>query len=312
MNDKIALILIVGPTAVGKTDLSLRLAEKYDGEIVSVDSRLFYRGMDIGTAKPSKEEQARVPHHLVDVTDPDQTWSLSIFQEEAKKAIEDIASRGKLPILVGGTGQFVRAVIEGWLPPEQPPAPELRTALENWTNEIGALPLYLRLAVLDPEAAAVIEYQNVRRTIRALEVIFSTGQKFSEQRRKSESPYNALQIGLTRPRPELYARVDQRIADMLAAGLVDEVRGLLDQGYPPDLPAFSAIGYKQIIDHLQGEISLNEAVILIKRLTRIFVRRQTNWFRLTDPQIHWFAPNEQSYLDIIHLIDTWRSINGGK
>lgn len=307
MTDKIALILIVGPTAVGKTELSLRLAEKYGGEIVSVDSRLFYRGMDIGTAKPIKEERARVPHHLIDVTDPDHTWSLSIFQEEAKKAIEDIASRGKLPILVGGTGQFVRAVIEGWLPPEQPPAAELRTVLENWVREVGALPLYLRLAVLDPEAAAVIEYQNVRRTIRALEVIFSTGIKFSDQRRKGESPYQVLQIGLTRPRPELYARVDQRIADMLASGLVDEVRGLLQKGYPPDLPAFSAIGYRQIIDHLQGEISLDEAVMLIKRLTRIFVRRQTNWFRLADSHIHWYVPNEQSLLEIIHLIDSWRA-----
>lgn len=312
MKDKIALILIVGPTAVGKTDLSLHLAEKYDGEIVSVDSRLFYRGMDIGTAKPSKEEMASVPHHLVDVTNPDQTWSLSIFQEEAKKAIEDIASRGKLPILVGGTGQFVRAVIEGWKPPEQPPAPQLRTALENWAKEVGAWPLHQRLAVLDPEAAAVIEYQNVRRTIRALEVIFSTGQKFSEQRRKSVSPYNVLQIGLIRPRPELYARIDQRIANMLTAGLVDEVRGLLEKGYSPDLPAFSAIGYRQIIDYLQGKICYDEAVMLIKRLTRIFVRRQTNWFRLTDPLIHWYTPDEKSFLDIIHLIDSWQADHGSE
>lgn len=301
--NKPPLILLVGPTAVGKTELSLQLAEKLNAEIISADSRLLYRGMDIGTAKPTLAERARVPHHLIDVADPDETWSLAQYQQAATQAITQITAHGRLPLLVGGTGQYVRAIVEGWQPPVQQPHPRLRAALERWGAQIGALELHRRLSLLDPQAAAAIQWQNLRRTVRALEVIFSTGQRFSEQRRRTESPYRLLTIGLTRPRPELYARIDARLQAMLTAGFVDEVRALLARGYGRNLPAMSAIGYREIAAHLAGEISLDEAITQIKRLTRQFVRRQANWFNPADPNIHWFTlPNDDVLPEIMQYV----------
>lgn len=282
------LVVIVGPTAVGKTEISIQLAQRLAGEIVSADSRLFYRGMDIGTAKPGPSQRARVLHHLVDVANPDQVWSLAVFQQAAYQAIGQIHARGRLPFLVGGTGQYIRAVIEGWQIPRVRSSPPLREALENWAAEIGSDGLHDRLAALDPEAAARIDHRNLRRTVRALEVILRTGQPFSVQRTKGLPPYRSLQIGLTRPRKELYARIDARIDAMLADGFVEEVRELLRQGYSPDLPTLSAIGYREIVAYLKGKTSLQEAVKLIKRHTRQFVRRQANWFKEDDPDIHWF------------------------
>ena len=287
-SEQIPLIVIVGPTAVGKTELSIQLAERLDGEIVSADSRLFYRGMDIGTAKPTQEERGRVSHHLINVVDPDQTWSLPLFQAGADKAIAAIHSRGHLPFLVGGTGQYVRAVVEGWQVPKAQPDPRLRAVLETWADDIGGEGLHTRLALLDPEAAAKIDPRNLRRTVRALEVILSTGELFSKQRQHGPTPYSALILGLTRPREELYARIDTRIEVMLESGLIEEVQGLLDKGYPADLPTLSAIGYREIIAYLEGKITLEEAVVLIKRATRVFVRRQANWFKADDPKINWF------------------------
>lgn len=284
---RLPLIAVVGATGVGKTEVAIWLAEKWNGEIISADSRLLYRGMDIGTAKPSREQLARIPHHLVDVTDPDETWSLALFQQEAARKIEAIQARGKLPILVGGTGQYMNAIIAGWQPPSLPPQPKLRAVLENWAERIGKEGLHARLAVVDPEAAANIDARNLRRTLRALEVIFSTGSKFSAQRRKGESSYRVLQLGLARPRAELYARVDARIDGMLAAGWLDEVRGLLAKGYSSELPSLSAIGYRELIRHLRGELTLDEAVSEIKRVTHSFVRRQNTWFKASDPNITW-------------------------
>jgi tRNA dimethylallyltransferase len=299
------VFIILGPTAVGKTEVSLQLAERLEGEIVSADSRLLYRGMDIGTAKPSQEERARVPHHLIDVAEPDEIWSLAVFQREARRAVHEIHDRGRLPFLVGGTGQYLRAVTEGWQPPTISPNETLRAALENWAEEIGTEAFHHRLSILDLEAASAIDHRNLRRTIRALEVIFLSGKRFSEQRMRGVSPYRTLQIGLNRPRPELYARVDERVDAMLAAGLVDEVRGLLERGFSPDLPTLSAIGYKEILAHLQEEISLEEAVRLIKRNTRIYVRRQANWFKENDPDIHWFEAGPGTVDVIEKVIRDW-------
>ena len=198
------LILLVGPTAVGKTEIAIQLAERLDGEIISADSRLFYRGMDIGTAKPSAAERRRVPHHLIDVVDPDQTLSLADFQEMVQHIMQDLERRGKLPLLVGGTGQYVRAVTQGWILPEVEPDTKVRDELERLKLERGPEWLYQRLTELDPEAAARIDARNARRTIRALEVIQATGRKFSEQGKRSDSPYRLITIGLKRPRPELY------------------------------------------------------------------------------------------------------------
>ncbi|HRN51543.1 MAG TPA: tRNA (adenosine(37)-N6)-dimethylallyltransferase MiaA [Anaerolineales bacterium] len=284
---KLPLVAVLGPTAVGKTETAIAIAERWNGEIVSADSRLLYRGMDIGTAKPSAAELARVRHHLIDIANPDETLSLAVFQQQAVAAIANIHSRGKLPLLVGGTGQYMQAILEGWVPPALPPQPALRAALEQWRKQIGGDALHTRLAVLDPAAAANIDRRNVRRTLRALEVIFATGRRFSAQRGQAPSPYRVLRLGLTRPRPELYARIDARIDAMLAAGWLDEVRCLLAAGYAPSLPSLSAIGYAQLAQHLAGELTLDEAGTEIKRLTRSFVRRQYAWFKPADPDIHW-------------------------
>lgn len=299
------LVVLLGPTAVGKTEIAIQLAERLDGEIISADSRLFYRGMDVGTAKPTIEEQARVPHHLIDVADPDEIWSLALFRRAAHNAIQEIHSRDHLPFLVGGTGQYIRAVIEGWQIPETGPDLRLRKALEVWAGQIGPQGMFDRLSFLDPLAASRMDPHNVRRTIRALEVILSTGARFSDQQRKGERLYRALLLGLQRPRPELYARIDRRIAAMLATGFVEEVRSLIEQGYSPTLPSFSAIGYSQIADCLAGKITLEEAVIQIKRLTRQFVRRQANWFKASDPNIHWFRVEAGTIDEVEMLITDW-------
>lgn len=301
------LLVIVGPTGVGKTDFSIQLAERVGGEIVSADSRLFYRGMDIGTAKPSKAERSRIPHHLIDVANPDETWSLALFQQVAHRVISEIHGRGRLPILVGGTGQYIRAVIEGWSLPKQPPDMKLRIALEEWASEIGAFELHRKLAIIDAEAANFIDARNLRRTVRALEVIFRTGRRFSEQRRQTKSPYSLLVIGLRRSRAELYRRIDERVDQMIASGLIQEVRSLLASGYSPDLPALSAIGYRQIIQYLQGRYSLEEAVSDIKRSTRQFVRRQASWFKDNDPDIHWFDMTNDTLEQVETLIKNQRA-----
>jgi tRNA dimethylallyltransferase len=282
------LIIIVGPTAVGKTEISIQLAERLEGEIVSADSRLFYRGMDIGTAKPSLEQRRRVPHHLIDVADPRTTWSLALFQQAAAEVIEGILARRHLPMLVGGTGQYIHAVTHGWTPPITSPDTHLRAQLEARAESEGHQALHAELQKLDPAAAGKIDPRNVRRTVRALEVIRLTGRKFSEQSGQAESPYRLLTIGLSRPRPEIYARVDARIESMFSAGLLDEVRRLLDSGCSPDLPTMSAIGYRECVSVLAGRMEVEEAKSEMRRLTRIFVRRQANWFKLDDPSIHWF------------------------
>ncbi|NPA90404.1 MAG: tRNA (adenosine(37)-N6)-dimethylallyltransferase MiaA [Chloroflexi bacterium] len=283
----IPLIVLIGPTAVGKTDLSLQLAQRFDGEIVSADSRLLYRGMDIGTAKPTPEERARVPHHLIDITTPDRPLSLAEYLQLAHQAIQDIHARGKRPFLVGGTGQYIWALLEGWQTPHVPPDQAFRARLEEEAREKGVHVLYERLRRLDPDAAQRMDPNNLRRIIRALEVIEHTGKPFSQQQRKIPPPYRPLIIGLTRPRDELYRRVDERIERMIQAGLVDEVRRLLDAGYDPALPALSGIGYRQIIDYLQGRLTLEEAKHAMRKATRRFVRHQYNWFRPDDPRILW-------------------------
>ncbi|MBN8580567.1 MAG: tRNA (adenosine(37)-N6)-dimethylallyltransferase MiaA [Anaerolineae bacterium] len=299
---KLSVVLIVGPTAVGKTELAIRLAEKMQGEIVSVDSRLFYRGMDIGTAKPSKEELAHVPHHLIDIVNPDETLSLAVFQQMAQDIIAGIHTRGRLPFLVGGTGQYIRAVTQGWSPPGVTPNERMRDELERLNQEKGKEWLHDKLKILDPEAAQAIDLRNVRRTIRALEVIFTTGRRFSEQRGSGDSPYQLMTIGLTRPREELYQRVDERIDKMFSNGLVDEVKGLLARGYSPTLPSMSAIGYRECVSVAQGSMTVEQAKVEMRRITRIFVRRQSNWFKESDPSIHWFHPASENLLNEIETL----------
>jgi tRNA dimethylallyltransferase len=303
---RLPLVVIVGPTAAGKTEVAIQLAGRLDGEIVSADSRLFYRGMDIGTAKPTPEQRRLVAHHLIDIAAPDEPWSLATFQNAARQAIAAIHERRHLPFLVGGTGQYIHAVIEAWQVPAVEPQPAMRQALERWAQQITAEGLHARLAVLDPEAATRIDPRNLRRTVRALEVILSTGRPFSGQRKRMPSPsYRTLTLGLNRPRQELYARIDARIQAMLDAGLVDEVRNLLNRGYSPELPPLSAIGYQEIANYLLGKTSLDEAVAQMKRKTRIYVRRQSNWFKRDDTDILWFEVGPGTLDKIGAVINAW-------
>ena len=292
------LIVLVGPTAVGKTLKAIQLAEILNGEIVSADSRLFYRGMDIGTAKPSPAEQARIPHHLIDVAEPDQIWSITVFQQAAKDAIAQIHSRGKLPFLVGGSGQYVHAVTKGWTPPRIKPNPELRKELEKLTEVNGHVWLHDRLIASDPSAAEKIDPRNVRRTIRAMEVILTSGHLFSEQKGQSPSPYSLVQVGLSLPREELYQRIDVRIETMFEQGLILEVEKLLKKGFSPELPTMSAIGYRECAKVIEGTMTVEDAKVQMRKATRIFVRRQANWFKENDPGICWFDSNSSSSGDL--------------
>ena len=280
------VIIILGATAVGKTEISLDIAEKVNGEIISIDSRLFYRGMDIGTAKPNQTELDRVPHHFIDIADPDEVWNIGRFQKEVKEKIIQIHERGNLPICVGGTGQYIHAITQVWDIPELKEDHRMREALIAWGEEIGNEGLFNRLKSLDPIATEKMDARNQRRTIRALEVILRTGKLFSGQRRKKPLPYRVLQIGLSRPREEIYRRVEERVEKMMEAGFLDEVKALLDM-YPSDLRSFSAIGYKQLIAYLQNEMTYDEAVEDIIRKTKLFVRRQNTWFKPGDSMIHW-------------------------
>lgn len=285
---RIRLLVMVGPTAVGKTDLALRVAGRVPAEAVSADSRQIYRYMDIGTAKATFEERRRLPHHLVDIVDPDDTLTLAQYLKLAKCAIADIHARGGLPILVGGTGLYVRALLEGWTVPKAPPDKAFRQQMQTLAAQEGPEVLSRRLAKVDPEAAARIDPRNVRRVIRALEVHHTTGRPISELQRKHPPSYDAWTIGLTCPRELLYARIDARVERMLEAGLEAEVRGLLARGYARELPSMSGLGYRQMAAYLAGDTLLEEAVRQIKRDTRRFVRQQYNWFRLSAEWITWY------------------------
>lgn len=283
----------MGPTGVGKTELALHLAGAFPAEVVNADSRQVYRYMDIGTAKPSREQRDQVPHHLLDIVDPDQDFSLALYQEMAYQAIQDVRRRGKLPLLVGGSGLYVWAVVEGWQIPRVAPDRELRRSLVARAQREGATALYEELRKLDPAAASRIDPRNLRRLIRALEVCLKTGRGFSQLGRKAAPTYPILILGLTTRRDELYRRVDSRIDGMVEQGWVEEVAGLMARGFSPHLPAMSGVGYKQIGMYVQGRcIGLATAIQQAKYATHRFARRQYAWFRLSDSRIHWLEIGE--------------------
>jgi len=286
---RIPLLVIVGPTASGKSAVAMALALRLDGEIVSADSMQVYRGMDIGTAKPSLGEQAEIRHHLIDAADPDEVFNVARYQELAGAAIADAASRGKLPIMVGGTGLYVDAVARGFLFPDEGRNPAVRQRLEREAaGADGAPALHARLALCDPEAAARIHPNDLRRIVRALEVFEVTGRPITQLRRKHVpvNAYNTRLFGLTMPREALAARIDARVDQMVAAGLVDEVRGLLQMGYDPEATAMQAIGYKEFAAYLAGREGLDRAIDAVKLETRKYAKRQMTWFRKHD-DIAW-------------------------
>jgi len=282
------IIAIVGPTGIGKSRLALHLAPIFQGEIVSADSRQVYRYMDIGTAKPTAEELKSVPHHLIDIVNPDDDFNLAAFQELAGQSIADIHKRNKLPFLVGGTGLYVKAVLEGWQVPRVSPDVTFRYNKAKGVGEGNVDELYQELLVADPHAAVKIDRRNVRRVIRALEVHAKSGQASSRRERKIPPPFTPLIIGLTTPRSSLYNIVDRRVDSMIERGLVKEVENLLGKGYNFTLPSMSGIGYRQIGQYLSGELTLEAAVSKIKTETHRFIRHQYAWFRLSDEKIRWF------------------------
>lgn len=260
------------------------MAQRLGAEIVCADSRTLYRGMDIGTAKPTPAQQARIPHHLLDIADPDQTVTLATYQKEAVRLITDIRARSKVPLLTGGTGLYIRAVVDGLTIPPVPPDARLRRRLEA-VERARPGKLHARLTAVDPQAAGRIHPRNVRRLIRALEVYERMGVPISSLQR-TDPVGSAVQIGLTAERQVLYRRIDARVDEQLAAGLVAEVQHLLARGYGPALPAMRGLGYKEIIEYLERRVSLEEAVRRVKRNTRHFAKRQETWFR-HDSRIRW-------------------------
>jgi tRNA dimethylallyltransferase len=282
------LIAIVGPTAVGKSDLALRLAQYFPVEIISADSQQVYRYMDIGTNKPSLAERASVPHHVIDVVEPDEDFSLAIYHQLAIGALKAIQQKGKLPVLVGGSGLYVWSLVEGWKIPQVQPDQKLRRQLEARAEQEGSHSFYQKLQDIDPVAAEKINPGNIRRIIRALEIYYATGQLPSQLQHKETPSFPILVIGLTRDRNELYRKIDWRVDKMIQNGLVEEVEHLLKKGYSPSLPSMSGIGYKQIGQFLRGEMTLPEAIDKIKYETHRLARHQYAWFRLSDSRIRWF------------------------
>lgn len=276
------LIVIGGPTACGKTGFSIKLAKEIGGEIISADSMQVYRYMDIGTAKVTPEEADGVPHYLIDEFDPDEEYNVMIFQQKAKAYMEEIWAKGKIPILVGGTGFYINALLYDNDFTETENDTSYRKECYKLAKEKGAEVLYERLQEIDSEYAANIHANNVKRVTRALEYHYLTGQKFSEhnaEQKEKETPYDAAVIILTMDREKLYERIELRIDLMMEQGLLEEVKGLLDRGYTPDLVSMQGIGYKEFIPYFNGECTLDEAVTQLKTNTRRFAKRQLTWFR---------------------------------
>ena len=280
-------ICVVGPTAVGKTALAVALARRFGGEVVNADSRQVYRGMTIGTAKPNPEERAAAPHHLLDIIDPPEPFGLALFLERASEAVPAIRGRGRLPIVCGGTGQYVWALVEGKRVPAVPPDPEFRASLEAEAERAGVEALHRRLAEVDPVRAAALDARNVRRVIRALEIHHVTGRLPSEMRHAVSERTNALVLGLTMDRQALYQRIDERVERMVAEGFLQEVQRLAEEGLSFEHGPLNSPGYRELGMYLQGLLSLEEAVARTKTQTHRLARRQYAWFNLADPRIRW-------------------------
>lgn len=281
------LVAIVGPTASGKSAIALELAQRLGGEIVNADSRQVYRGMDVGTAKPSPAEQRIVRHHLLDVADPREGYSLALYQRQAKEVLDSIWARDSFAWLVGGTAQYVWALLEAWAVPDVEPDADLRAALEAFAAEHGWEALHQRLAAVDPLAASRLDGRNVRRVIRALEVFEKSGAPISAWQAKGAPDFEYLLFGVTRPREELYRRIDQRVDAMFEDGLIEEVRKLLAAGVQADAPAMSSIGYGETVRYLHGKLTLAEAIEKTKFGSHRLARGQEQWFRKDDKRISW-------------------------
>ena len=299
------LLVIVGPTGVGKSTLAIQLAARYGGEIINGDSRQVYRDMEIGTAAPSVADHTTIPHHLYGIADPSDGFSLAQFIPLAAQTIRDIQDSHRLPILVGGTGQYINGLVQGWTAPRVPPNPVLREQLESLLASEGVEALATRLEALDSVAAARVDRRNPRRVIRAIEVAEATGPT-NDAPRKQPPPYDTFILGLTTPsRAELHHRIDERVDKMITQGWSEEVRSLLAKGYAADLPALSSMGYRELGMHLAGELSLKEAVLLIKVAHHRLARNQYTWFKASDPRIHWLVVGDKYLNEAEAIVSGW-------
>jgi tRNA dimethylallyltransferase len=281
------LIVIIGPTASGKTSLAIKIAKKFNGEIISADSRQIYRGMDIGTAK------SRTPHYLIDIKNPNQDYSVGEYKKDALNAITEIIASGKNPILVGGTGLYVSAVVNNWEIPQIKQDKKLRAKIERKIKEKGLDSVFRKLVALDPEAAYIVDPKNPRRVIRALEVAILTGRPFSEQRKKGKPLYNILQIGLNPPLEILKSRINARILEMAKDGLIREVKKLVKK-YGYKVKALDAIGYREIIDYLKKKITLEQAITQMQSNTWHYAKRQITWFKKYSPKAKWIKNEKEA------------------
>lgn len=283
------VVAIIGPTAVGKTHLSIELAKRFNGEIISGDSMQVYKGLDIGTAKIKKEEMQGIAHHMIDLREPDEEFSAADFKKYVQHYIDEITSRGKLPIIVGGSGLYIQAVLYDYQFSDLKRDPAITEKLEKTLKQEGIMPLYERLKRLDPEQAEKIHPNNHRRVIRALEIYESTGKRMSETEKNQtvESPYHSILIGLEMERDLLYRRINDRVDYMMEAGLLDEVRYLYEEGYQ-DCQSMKAIGYKEFIPFFNGEQTLEETIELLKRNSRRYAKRQLTWFK-NKMNIRWYS-----------------------
>ncbi len=290
------VLFIVGPTASGKTAASLQLALNARVEIVNADSRQVYRGMSVGTGKPTPADLASVPHHLIDVAPPDERYNLARFLAEARAAIADVAARGAVPVVVGGTGQYVWGLVEGWHAPAVPPNPALRAELAEEAQRTGPEALHERLRAVDPGSAATIDLRNVRRVVRALEVWHETGAPFSRQRRRSPPGFEPVLFGIAPERADLRRRAGERVDAMLRGGWPEEVRRLLRDGYSPELPSFSSVGYREVAAYVRREMTFEETAERVKSATYRLIRRQATWFKPGDARIVW-SPDAASLVE---------------
>ena len=310
--DRAPVIAVIGATSTGKTSLGIELATRFDGEVVNADSRLFYRGMDIGTAKPQLSERRGVPHHLIDILEPQASYSLSDFLREAKKAIADIGLRGKTSVVVGGSGQYIWGLLEGWQVPKIPPNPTLREELENQLETEGIASLQERLRKTGAKRIDQVEALNPRRLIRAIERAIATGDAMGGATKSVTPPYDSLVIGLTASRDVLHSRVEDRIDQMLDANWLEEVKKLRCNGVKRDTPSMSAIGYRELFDYIDSRESwetVREAILVGNRR---LIGAQNNWFKARDERISWFDITTDDFAgDVIRTVNQWLRNRGG-
>ena len=311
-SSKPKLVAVIGATATGKTTIGVELALQLDGEVVNVDSRLFYRGMDVATAKPGTDETKGVPHHLIDILDPDEHFSVAEYLRTVRAVIADISSRGKLPILVGGSGQYIWAIIEGWEVPEIEPDLKLRAELESKLSSDGVASLAQQLNDTSPDVAKVTDLKNPRRVIRAIERALSDRDESDSNRSKAdEHPFDHFIVGLKVERSILHTRVVDRLTAIEESGWVKEVEGLIARGYSDTTRALSGIGYRQVVGHLEGQYDLDEAIRLTAVATNRLIRQQSNWFKHDDARINWFDMTDDPVAttkSVLNAVSDWRII----